>query len=93
MNFVNWTFVQVHAIIRSIHKLVFIYLKQLVIFVDSFVRTQLYVDVVEGSKMTTEKLCKYLAEHGVHLMQESPSRSLSFYNIVLSYFCLSYCLF
>ncbi|KAF3452350.1 hypothetical protein FNV43_RR02783 [Rhamnella rubrinervis] len=49
-------------------------LKGLSVDIASVETNILYVDVVEGSKMTTEKLCKYLADHGVLLMQESPSR-------------------
>lgn len=32
-----------------------------------------YVDIEESSKLTAEKLCKYLEEHGILVMQESPS--------------------
>ncbi|XVE62738.1 hypothetical protein DITRI_Ditri06bG0143100 [Diplodiscus trichospermus] len=34
----------------------------------------IYFDVVEGSKITAEKLCKNLEEHGVLVMPEGPSR-------------------
>ncbi|XVF57119.1 hypothetical protein PTKIN_Ptkin06aG0178100 [Pterospermum kingtungense] len=34
----------------------------------------IYFDIVEGPKITTEKLYKYLEEHGVLVMPEGPSR-------------------
>ncbi|KAL5566872.1 hypothetical protein UlMin_030036 [Ulmus minor] len=34
----------------------------------------IYIDIVEGSKMTVEKLCKKLEEHGIFVMPESSSR-------------------
>ncbi|XP_050226020.1 probable low-specificity L-threonine aldolase 2 [Mercurialis annua] len=34
----------------------------------------IYVDIVESSKYTAEKLCNYLKKHGVLVMQEGPFR-------------------
>ncbi|KAL5566879.1 hypothetical protein UlMin_030043 [Ulmus minor] len=33
-----------------------------------------FIDIVEGSKMTTEKLCKKLEEHGIFVLAQSSSR-------------------
>ncbi|EEF40378.1 low-specificity L-threonine aldolase 1 [Ricinus communis] len=32
----------------------------------------IYLDIIEGSKFTAEKLCKYLEKHGVLVMKEGP---------------------
>ncbi|XP_015875563.3 low-specificity L-threonine aldolase 1 [Ziziphus jujuba] len=56
-------------------------LKGLSVDIKSVETNIIYVDVVEGSKLTAEKLCKKLAEHGVLLMQEGSSR----FRVVLHY--------
>lgn len=35
---------------------------------------QVFIDIEESSKMTAERLCKYLEQHGVFVMEESSSR-------------------
>lgn len=40
------------------------------------VHDQIFFDIDESSKLTAEELCNYLEEHGIHVMQESSSRSV-----------------
>jgi hypothetical protein len=45
---------------------------------------QIFFDVVEGAKITAEKLCKNLEQHGILVMQESPVRSVETPNIPMN---------
>ena len=52
----------------------------------------MFIDIEESSKMTAEKLCKILEQHGVYVMKESSSRSKHQYKHSLAcketYFCV-----
>ncbi|KAJ9682475.1 hypothetical protein PVL29_018404 [Vitis rotundifolia] len=49
-------------------------IKGLKVNVTSVETNIVYFEIVEGSNITAEKLCKYLQEHGVLIMPESSSR-------------------
>ncbi|XP_059598792.1 probable low-specificity L-threonine aldolase 2 isoform X1 [Vitis vinifera] len=49
-------------------------IKGLKVNVTSVETNIVYFEIVEGSNITAEKLCKYLQEHGVLMMPESSSR-------------------
>lgn len=46
----------------------------LIVDVASVETNIIFIDIEEGSKMTAEKLCKNLEEHGIVVMRESSSR-------------------